>query len=216
MKRSFAIALGSAALGAALIVGGVAAQGPPPSMPPGQMPPDQRPRGPMAPGSMPHGMHEQHHPGGSGEMLPGQDAFGAMAEVVRILESDPNTDWSKVDLERLRQHLIDMNEVTLHAAVRQTDLPDGARFEVTGAGRTADAIRRMLGNHTAELDALPEYAATAETVPGGVRWTVRAERSGDAAGIARIRGLGFIGLLTLGDHHPMHHLALARGEQMHH
>ena len=38
---------------------------------------------------------------------PGQDAFGAIAEVVGILDADPNTDWTKVDLERLRQHLIE-------------------------------------------------------------------------------------------------------------
>jgi hypothetical protein len=45
--------------------------------------------------------------------LPGQDAFEAIQEIVRILEANPKTDWSKVDLEALRQHLIDMNEVTL-------------------------------------------------------------------------------------------------------
>ena len=48
--------------------------------------------------------------------MPGQDAFGAIQEIVRILEADPKTDWSKVNLEALRQHLIDMNEVTLKAA----------------------------------------------------------------------------------------------------
>ena len=51
--------------------------------------------------------------------LPGQDAFGALQEIVSILEADPHTDWSKVNLEALREHLIDMNEVTLRAdAVR--------------------------------------------------------------------------------------------------
>src|SRR6185503_19581547 len=34
--------------------------------------------------------------------MPGQDAFGALAEVVRLLDADPRTDWSRVDLERLR------------------------------------------------------------------------------------------------------------------
>jgi hypothetical protein len=29
---------------------------------------------------------------------PGQDAFGAIQEIVGILEADPNTDWSKVNL----------------------------------------------------------------------------------------------------------------------
>ena len=44
--------------------------------------------------------------------MPGQDAFGAIQEIVRILEADPKTDWSKVNLEALRQHLIDMKDVT--------------------------------------------------------------------------------------------------------
>ena len=42
--------------------------------------------------------------------MPGQDAFGAIQEIVQILDADPKTDWSKVDLEALRQHLIDMDE----------------------------------------------------------------------------------------------------------
>jgi hypothetical protein len=33
----------------------------------------------------------------------------------------------------------------------------------------------------------------------------------DSATVARIRGLGFAGLLTQGAHHQAHHLAMARG-----
>jgi hypothetical protein len=59
------------------------------------------------------------HPGMSAPTrmptMPGQEAFGTIQEIVQILEADPKTDWSKVDLEALRQHLIDMNEVTLKA-----------------------------------------------------------------------------------------------------
>ena len=51
--------------------------------------------------------------------MPGQDAFGTIQEIVQILQSDPKTDWSKVNIDALRQHLIDMNEVTLHAAAAQ-------------------------------------------------------------------------------------------------
>ena len=58
------------------------------------------------------------------------DAFGAIAEIVRILEADPTTDWAKVDLERLRQHLIDMNEVVLHSLVRQTPIAGGLAMEI--------------------------------------------------------------------------------------
>ncbi len=64
------------------------------------------------------------------------------------------------------------------------------------------------------LDAMPELAAKTELIPGGVRLTVMARDPGDAKTIARVRGLGFIGLLTLGAHHQPHHLAMARGEAM--
>lgn len=158
-------------------------------------------------------------PAAAGAQLPtqaGQDAYAAVAEVVRLLEADPATNWSKVKLEALRQHLIDMNDVSLRAVARQTPVTGGARFEVTGQGTTAGAIRRMLGAHAPMLDGLGDYSAVSEEIPDGVRLTVRAERSGDSATETKIRGLGFIGLLTVGAHHAMHHLALARGEEMAH
>ncbi len=48
-------------------------------------------------------------------------------------------------------------------------------------------------------------------IPGGVRLVVTAEHSDDARVVARIRGLGFAGLLTLGNHHVEHHLQIAKG-----
>ena len=65
-------------------------------------------------GSHMMGMDRMHGSHTMGAPL-GQDAFGAIQDVVRKLDADPKTDWSKVDLEGLRQHLIDMNEVTLTA-----------------------------------------------------------------------------------------------------
>ena len=146
--------------------------------------------------------------------MPGQDAFGAIAEIVRILEADPATDWSTVDLERLRQHLIDMNEVMLRSVVTQSPVPGGITMEVTGTGRTEDAIRAMLIPHAAELDRMPTLTATTERVPHGVRLTVVARQPDDANVVARIRGLGFAGLLTEGAHHQAHHLAMARGQAL--
>jgi hypothetical protein len=43
---------------------------------------------------------------------------------------------------------------------------------------------------------------------------VTARDAEDAKAVARVRGLGFIGLLTLGAHHQPHHLAMARGRAM--
>jgi len=144
--------------------------------------------------------------------LPGQAAFGAMAEIVRILEADPRTDWSKVNIEALRQHLIDMDEVTMRAAVVQRSVPGGFEADVTGGEKTMGAIRRMLGSHTKMLSQGTTYRATATEIPSGARLTVLAADAGDTALIARIRGLGFAGIITEGDHHVRHHLAIASGD----
>jgi hypothetical protein len=141
----------------------------------------------------------------------GQDAFAAIAEVVRILEADSTTNWRTVDLERLRQHLIDMNEVTLRAVVTQTPVDGGARFLVEGEGRTRDAIRRMATAHAATVSGPAGPRVTIEQTARGVSLTIIAANPADAGAAARIRGLGFIGFLTLGDHHGPHHLAMARG-----
>ncbi|MEX2146924.1 MAG: hypothetical protein WED01_07925 [Candidatus Rokuibacteriota bacterium] len=209
-RAVLAIALGVALTGA-VVVHTVFAQHQPPAAPA------------HGHGSMPsHGaamhaqhMHAMHATAGNAPTMPGQDAFGAIAEIVRILEADPAVDWTKVDIERLRQHLIDMNEVVLRSAVRQSPVPGGLAMEVTGTGRTGQAIASMVVPHAAELDRMSEWAAKTETIPNGVRLTVVARAPDDGARVARIRGLGFAGLLTAGSHHQRHHLAMARGEMPH-
>src|SRR5215472_1968378 len=95
-------------------------------------------------GMMPTGNRVDMHPASITPTLPGQDAFGAIQEVVAILDADPKTDWSKVDLEALRQHLIDMNEVTLKADAAPQQVDGGLEIAVTGSGRTLVAIQRMI------------------------------------------------------------------------
>ena len=165
---------------------------------------------------MPHGQAMEKTASGQPGVptSPGQDAFGAIQEIVRILESDPATDWSKVNMERLRQHLIDMNDVTLRSEVKSTGVPGGLAMDVTGTGRTEGAIQRMVSPHSGELNKMPEWSASTEEIPGGIRLTVVAKTPTDAKTIARIRGLGFIGLLVQGGHHQPHHLAMAKGEEM--
>jgi hypothetical protein len=144
----------------------------------------------------------------------GQGAFAAIAEIVRLLEADRTTDWSKVDLEALRQHLIDMDDLTLRSVVRTEAVPGGATFTVTGTGRVRDAIRRMAREHGMMMAGNGLTWETAE-IAEGVRVTVRASSPTDARAVARIRGLGFIGLMTVGEHHTMHHLGVARGTMRH-
>ncbi|HYM30722.1 MAG TPA: hypothetical protein VEU47_05445 [Candidatus Cybelea sp.] len=144
--------------------------------------------------------------------MPGQDAFGTVQEIVRILEADPKTDWSKVRLRDLREHLIDMNEVTLKADAREEPVDGGLRIAVTGNGRTLAAIQRMIPAHAHELNQLNGWNAKAEPVADGVLLTVT---SSDPGQVQHIQGLGFIGLLVSGSHHQRHHLAMAKGEFSH-
>jgi hypothetical protein len=200
MRRAATIVLGLG-LGAFLIAPPLLAQSPPATPAPGHQMGHQ------------HG-HHMSGPAAGPPMLPGQDAFGAIAEVVRLLEADPSTDWSTVDLERLRQHLIDMNEVVLRSEVKSSPVPGGLAMDVTGAARTEQAIRAMVVPHAAELDRMSEWVARTEPIPGGLRLTVTARTPEDAKTVARIRGLGFAGLLVQGGHHGPHHLAMAKGQAL--
>ena len=143
--------------------------------------------------------------------LPGQDTFGAIQEIVRILDADPNTDWSKVDIAALREHLIDMNEVTLHAAADERRLPDGVDVAISGEGRTLAAIRRMVPAHARELNQIG-WTAKTEDLPNGVRLIVT---TSDAVQFAKLKALGFMGIMVLGSHHQAHHLMIAKGELVH-
>jgi hypothetical protein len=76
-----------------------------------------------------------------------------------------------------------------------------------GTGRphhheTEQAIRAMVVPHGAELDRMPEWSATTVIIPGGVRLTVVAKHADDTKLLARIRGLGFAGLMSQGARHP--------------
>ena len=143
--------------------------------------------------------------------MPGQDAFGAIQEVVQALQSDPKTDWSKVNIEALRQHLIDMNEVTLHATATPRAFDNGIEFTVTGEGRTLEAIKRMVPAHVKELLEIGWNAKTDE-LSNGVKLTVMAS---DAQPLTKLRALGFIGIMVQGGHHQPHHLMMAKGQMVH-
>jgi hypothetical protein len=144
--------------------------------------------------------------------LPGQAAFGAIAEIVHILEADPATDWTRVNIEALRQHLIDMDEVTMRAAIVKKNIPNGIEASISGTGRTLGAIQRMAVNQSGMLNLSDDYAATATVTPTGARVVITSRHPDDPRAVARLRGLGYAGLLTEGDHHVRHHLAIARGD----
>lgn len=153
---------------------------------------------------------------GAAAQQSGQAAFAAISEVVKKLKADSTTDWSKVNIEALRQHLIDMDDVVMRASAKATSVDGGVSLEITGTGKVAGAIKRMASMHAMALNMEGEYAAKSSEIEHGVRLVVTAKDGSDAKAVARIRGLGFAGLLAEGDHHARHHLMLAKGEPMMH
>jgi hypothetical protein len=184
----------------------------------GQMNPDGRGQQQMMPqngmpGQMMGGHHGMMMGGDTADqpVMPGQEAFGTIQEVVRMLEADPKTDWSKVNIPALHEHLIDMDEVTMRAVVTERALDNGVEIMVTGQGRTLAGIKRMVPAHAHELNQLG-WTAKTEDLPEGVKLTVT---SSDAAQTVKLKALGFMGIMVQGSHHQQHHLMMAKGEFSH-
>lgn len=143
----------------------------------------------------------------------GQSAFAALQEIVMLLEAERKTDWSRADIEGLRRHLIDMDNVTLGAEVSPREISGGLRFEATsGTPAVAASIQRMTLAHVMTMDGVNGWRLEAAEIPGGAALTVTPAQAGD---LDKIRGLGFIGVMTVGMHHQEHHLAIATGRSPH-
>jgi hypothetical protein len=159
---------------------------------------------------------------GPGEV--GQSAFAALQETVARLMADPETDWTRVNIDALRDHLVDMDRVTMRARVETqglgmglatglaTDLATGARFFVrSDVPEVVASIKRMVPAHAAVMTGHRDWRFAAEPLEDGAILTV----TGAQDDAAQIRGLGFFGVLSMGMHHPTHHLAMARGMDPH-
>ncbi len=141
---------------------------------------------------------------------PGQSAFAAIQEVTERLSADPDTDWSRINIDALREHLIDMDEVTLRADIRAEPINGGARYIVTGEGRTREAIQRMVLGHASSMGDAEHWTMTAERLDNGAVVIAMAKQASD---LPRIRALGLLGMMSQGAHHQPHHWTLATGRQ---
>lgn len=139
---------------------------------------------------------------------PGQGAFAVIAEITEILANDPHTDWELVDIAALREHLMDMDLMTLESSALQRDVESGAQFIVSADGRAREAVQRMITAHAPVLADATGWVVSAEIVNEGGRLMVT---SANASDVARIRGLGFYGAMATGAHHQEHHLQIALG-----
>lgn len=146
---------------------------------------------------------------------PGNDAFAAIQEVVDKLLADPNTDWRRVNLEALRQHLIDMHNFTLNVEVTaQKPIDGGIEFTVKPTTPSAaPSLARLLSAHPAVLQQESGWTMTAvKNSDGGYTARVLGRSAEDTA---KIRGLGYIGIVAYGNHHPAHHWQMATGRDPH-
>lgn len=142
----------------------------------------------------------------------GQSQFAAIAEIVTLLRDDPNTDWTQVDIKALRDHLVDMDNVTTGASVERTINGMSVMFMVTGDDVVGSSIRRMLLAHSPMLQGSSDWTVTAGEIDNGASMLVQV---GSDEELNQVLGLGFFGLMTIGAHHQHHHLMIATGRSPH-
>jgi hypothetical protein len=123
-----------------------------------------------------HVMKTPQQPRSPVATLAGQDAFATMREIVEILVADPKTDWSKVNIDALRQHLVDMNNVTLNAKVTNVLIDSGMIFVLTGEGPVCESIRRMTTAHAVTMDGIEGWRFEADEIEDGANLVVHAPR----------------------------------------
>ena len=162
-----------------------------------------------------------HHQGSSADMHhqqvltePGNDAFGTIQEVVRKLRANPHTDWSKVNLEALRQHLVDMDNFTKHVSVvSKRNIKSGVELQVRADNKAASqSLARALSAHPRMIK--EEFGWDIAVSGNGPEYRMRVT-SPRPQDVEQIRGLGYIGIMALGQHHQMHHWMIATGGHPH-
>lgn len=142
---------------------------------------------------------------------PGQGAFAAIAEIVAQLESNPDTDWTIVDINALREHLRDMNVVTIDATAVAKEIEGGMEFSVTGTPEVAPSIRRMVLAHAAIMNEINGWKYSAKEIDGGALVTVIVPLQDQT----KVKALGFFGIMATGSHHQEHHWMMASGHNPH-
>tara|TARA_B110000090_G_scaffold191376_1_gene223961 strand:+ start:367 stop:981 length:615 start_codon:yes stop_codon:yes gene_type:complete len=142
---------------------------------------------------------------------PGQSAFAAIAEIVAKLESNPDTNWNVVDIKGLREHLRDMNKVIIDAVTVAKEIDGGMQFTVTGGVDVKSSIRRMTLAHATFMNNVNGWECKAKKVDGGAVVTVLVPPQDQA----KIKALGFFGMIASGSHHQLHHWKMALGQNAH-
>ena len=106
-----------------------------------------------------------------------------------------------------------MNDVTLRAKIIVESQSNGRKFLVTGDGTVVGSSQRMVMGHAATMSGKDGWTMVAEAIANGTKLDVKPPGPGM---LAKLDGLGFIGLMTMGMHHQEHHWMIAKGNAPHH
>ena len=145
----------------------------------------------------------------------GNDVFGTIQEAITKLNNDPNTDWSKVDIEALRKHLVDMYEMTINIdVISQKPIKNGLQVKMKPIGnRASEALERVFSAHPMMLEQETGWKMKVKLIKSQYVLTITTNKPSE---IEKIRGLGYIGLMAYGNHHQPHHWSMAKGSNPHH
>jgi len=156
--------------------------------------------------------HSQHNTAGSHNtelQENGQAAFAALIEVVAILEQDDSTDWGNVDIDGLRAHLQDMNNLMLYTQANKTITADTQiQFDITGTAQSIPSIHRMVPAHSGFIEQSRGWVIEHELNDSGATVKITVQNTDY---LKRINALGFYGFMSLDSHHQTHHNRLAMG-----
>lgn len=145
---------------------------------------------------------------------PGQSVFGTVQEAIRELEADSTTDWSKVNVDRLRRHLLDMHHAAVDVVLEdKSSIERGVRLRVRPTTDEARAsLARILEAHPMMLKQEAGWTMEVKTQEPTFVLRITTEDPGE---VEKIRALGYMGLLAYGSHHQRHHWHLVQGNHPH-
>ncbi len=144
----------------------------------------------------------------------GNDIFGTIQEVIINLNANPNTNWAKVNITALKEHLLDMRDMTINVKViSKKALKNGSEILIKPeTKRSIQSIKRVLSAHPAQLKKETNWEMQVQKE--GIEYRL-ITTTNKPIEVDKIIGLGYIGLMAYGNHHQYHHLLIASGSNPH-
>lgn len=144
----------------------------------------------------------------------GNDIFATIQEVITKLNTDTNINWDEVNIEALREHLLDMRDMTINVEViSQNRLENGSEILIRpSTDRAKQAMERVLSAHPEQLKQEANWQMQVQKRGDKYLLTTVTEKPEE---VNKIIGLGYIGLMAYGSHHQPHHWSMATGNNPH-